>query len=247
MLYKAVKEKRVLVPILAAKDLRLSIFRGTRGDFLRLEGTGMERLLFTLAGEAKVDGELLATRDMIYIPPREPVSVSFAREADLYIAETESDLKGKRFVKRFLSAPSLESGTGNYRRTITVMVGVDDPAGRFLAGYTEGEPGCWTSYPPHRHDNKPEIYIFYGVGNGFGVQMLLDEEREEAYIVRDHDVVFIEKGYHPNVATTLAGICYAWIIAAPPGHRDLSVEIHPAFTSVSLPKTHLKITPSARV
>ncbi len=247
MLYKAVKEKGVLVPILAIKDLRLSVFRGMRGDSFRLQGAGMERLLFTLAGEAQVDGEPLATRDMIYIPPGEPVSVSFTREADLYIAEAESDQKGKRFVKRIVSAPSLESGTGNYRRTITVMVGVDDPAGRFLAGYTEGEPGCWTSYPPHRHDSKPEIYIFYGMGNGFGVQMLLDDEREEAYIVRDHDVVFIERGYHPNVATTLAGIRYVWIIAAPPGQRDLSVEIHPAFTSVPLPTTHLKITPSGRV
>jgi 5-deoxy-glucuronate isomerase len=246
LLFKSPRESGRLVRIFAYRDFSLYVFRGGRGDNFKLRGGEEERLLFSLTGEVDLDGEQLGTRDMAYIPPGEGANVSLRAPADVYIASASSSSAARRFVKRFRGASVVESGLDNYRRTITVMIDIDDRAERFLAGYTEGEPGAWTSYPPHRHDNKPEAYIFYGMGKGFGVQLILDEAREAAYIVRDHDVVLIDRGYHPNVGTTLAGIKYAWIIAAPPGERDLSVNIHPEFASVPLPTTHLKIDSSRR-
>ncbi len=87
----------------------------------------------------------------------------------------------------------------------------------------------------------PEAYIFYGINPGFAVQLVLDEEEQQAYVVHDYDTVLIPKGYHPHVNTSLTGSKYAWIISAPPENRHLSVTIHPAFKNVKVGRAHYKV------
>jgi hypothetical protein len=32
---------------------------------------------------------------------------------------------------------------------------------------------------PHKHDDKPEVFIYYGMNNGYGLQMLVTDRKEE--------------------------------------------------------------------
>lgn len=202
---------------------------------------GHERLVTSLTSPLIVDGRPLGERDMAVIPPGEGASIHIPEGSAVYIAESPSPGGFRGFVKRFSESEVYEVGGPGYRRRVYVTVGEKDPAGSIIAGYVEGERGEWTSYPPHRHDEKPEAYVFFGMGEGFGIQVLMDEEGEEAYVVRDYDVVLIPRGYHPNVCTSLSGCRYLWIISAPPGKRDLGVSIHPSFRGVALGRSHLRL------
>lgn len=206
-----------------------------------------EALVFALRGSLRIDGNIypkeveLQAFDMAYIPMGMEVRIRVNEWTMAYIAESWADKQYQFYVKRRSQVTPIKSGLPPYERAVYTMIGEGDPANSFLAGYTEGTVGNWTSYPPHRHDGKPEAYIFYGIGPGFAIQAVLSEDSEEAYVVHDYDVVLITKGYHPNVASTINSIKYAWVIAAPRGQRTLAVEVHPAFKNLPMGQTHLTV------
>ncbi len=75
----------------------------------------------------------------------------------VYIASAAASADKEMFVRRFSEGKRLTVGFPPYKRDVITMIGEEDPpVCSFLAGYDEGEPGNWTSYPPHRHDGKPE-------------------------------------------------------------------------------------------
>ena len=132
-------------------------------------------------------------------------------------------------VRRAPEAPSRLVGGAGYRRRVHTLLGVDDPSTSLMAGFTEGFPGEWTSFPPHKHDDKVEVYVYYGMGGGFGVQVVEDEGGADAYVVRDGDAVVILRGYHPNVASPGCGIGYVWILCQVAGGKSMGVEVKPGF------------------
>jgi len=242
MLFRDLQIYNRLWNIFSYQWFSLYNYKASEASAFRLEARGdVERLVVLLKGEARVNGSTLGERDMAYIPVGQEGYVEAAKGSIIYIAESRASNRHPFYVKRFSESYWYDVGAGSYRRRVYVTIGEGDPGDSFIAGYVEGEAGAWTSYPPHRHDEKPEAYVFFGMGKGFGVQILMDEEREVAYVVRDYDVVLIPRGYHPNVCTSLAGCKYLWIIAAPIGKRDLSVSIHPAFRDVDMGRSHLKI------
>ena len=202
---------------------------------------GKERLVFSLSGDISVNEMSLAEKDMMYLPLGEPAKIKTGGSSVVFVAETTGTQKYKAYVKKYADAQKMKIGQPTFRRTVIQSITEADPANRFIAGYVEDSIGEWSSYPPHKHDDKPEAYIFYGLNPGFGVQLILDGENDRAYVVHDYDAVLIPKGYHPHVNTSLRGGSYAWVISAPPTSRNLGVEIHPAFKEVNLGKSHLSI------
>ena len=87
--------------------------------------------------------------------------------------------------------------------------------GSLLVSELYADAGCWSGYPPHKHDtdrgsletDHEELYHFrYDPGTGFGVQVCYDAgENSECFLVRDGDTMLIDRGYHPTVTS--------------PGHR----------------------------
>jgi 5-deoxy-glucuronate isomerase len=215
----------------------------TRGGLdLNLAGvSNVERLIFSLKGEVSVNGTGLAEKDMMYLPLGDDARIRSSEVAVIFIAETVGTKKYNSYVKKYADAQKMKVGQPTFRRSVVQSITEGDPANRFIAGYVEDSIGEWSSYPPHKHDDKPEAYIFYGLNPGFGVQLILDGDDERAYVVHDYDSVLIPKGYHPHVNTSLRGGSYAWVISAPSNSRNLSVEIHPAFKEVNLGKSHLSI------
>lgn len=208
-----------------------------------------EVLLVVMKGRGKVglksskDLVELREKDIFYIPKDTGFFFFLAKGSDsneLIVASAPATRRHEPFLRRFAETTPIESGTAPYRRRIYNMVREADKVDRFLGGFVEGDPGNWTSFPPHRHDDKPEAYVYYGMGAKFGVQMVITDEEDASYLVREGDAVFFEKGYHPNVAAPGTGMNFLWVISAPPDGRNLSVEFHPAFEGMQSGATHLK-------
>jgi 5-deoxy-glucuronate isomerase len=113
-------------------------------------------------------------------------------------------------------------GEGNWQRNVRTMLGPEHTASRLLVGETINPPGCWSSYPPHKHDTHDppeevrleEVYLFrLRPETGFGVQILYEPGAERSFLVRDGDVALIPSGYHPVVAAPGYELYYLWVMA----------------------------------
>lgn len=113
---------------------------------------------------------------------------------------------------------------------------------RIVLGETYGEPGNWSSFPPHKHDRLvpgeetelAEIYHFrIQPEEAFAVQLIYTEEREidEAFLIRDRDSVNIPKGYHPVVAPPSVKVYYLWFLGGEKG-RELTPYDDPTFKAL---------------
>lgn len=83
-------------------------------------------------------------------------------------------------------------------------------AGRLLVSELYGDDGCWSGYPPHKHDTErppeetdfEEIYHYrFRPENGFGAQFCYDGDGGEPQVVmtRHGDTFVVDRGYHPTV------------------------------------------------
>jgi 5-deoxy-glucuronate isomerase len=83
-------------------------------------------------------------------------------------------------------------------------------AGRLLVSELYGDAGCWSGYPPHKHDTErapeetdfEEIYHYrYRPETGFGAQFCYDGNGGDPSVAmtRHGDTYLIDSGYHPTV------------------------------------------------
>ncbi|WP_366654671.1 5-deoxy-glucuronate isomerase [Fodinicurvata sp. EGI_FJ10296] len=86
--------------------------------------------------------------------------------------------------------------------------------------------GCWSSYPPHKHDTDDvpnESYleeIYYhrlDPSQGFAFQRVYTDsgDLDETMTVHDGDVTMVPKGYHPCGAPHGYALCYLNVMAGP--------------------------------
>ena len=85
-------------------------------------------------------------------------------------------------------------------------------AGNLLVSELYGDPGCWSGYPPHKHDTErppdetdfEEIYHYrYRPETGFGAQFRYETDGggtvPEVVMTRHGDTFLIDRGYHPTL------------------------------------------------
>ena len=231
--------------ICSIPDLRVRRYRmrSTR-EITGLDAGPTESLIVVLNGRADItiagrdDTISLGEKDTCYLPRETSFSVRTGVPTELIWAQAPAEKSYPAYVRRFSEMNVVEAGMAPYSRRVIPTIREQDQANRFLAGFVEGEQGNWTSFPPHKHDGKPEVYIYYGMGKRFGVQVIGGAD-EKAFVVRDGDAVAFERGYHPNVATPGVGMSFLWIISADPRARDMSVDFHPDYKDLPVGKTHL--------
>jgi 5-deoxy-glucuronate isomerase len=103
-----------------------------------------------------------------------------------------------------------QRGDGAFARTVRTYLS-DGP---LIAGETINPPGGWSSYPPHRHDDHEEAYLYrFAPSHGFGMAAVYDGDDREATVVHDGDVTRIRRGYHPVVAAPGYAMAYTWALA----------------------------------
>src|SRR6266513_4487876 len=187
--------------------------------------------LILLSGEGVVavgkERFKLGRFDSIYIPRESQVSLQTESHMDL--AEFSSDVANKYplQVVRYSDVekdPELNFNTGGpgSRRHLNMLLAQNIQAGRLVAGFTDSEPGNWTSWPPHEHANMlEEIYVFFNMPEpAFGIQLVYNntEYPELVTVVRDGDAVLMPSGFHPNVSVPGHRISFLWAMAA---HREV--------------------------
>lgn len=201
--------------------------------------------LICLSGEAEitVDGDKaqLGKHDSIYIP--RDCSIQISTKAGVDLAEFSADVDHRYPMQVVRAAdiandPGLEfsTGTAGCKRHIHMLLAKNVEAGRLVIGFTQAEPGNWTSWPPHEHaELLEELYVYFDMpAPSFGIQLVYNnaEEPELVTVVRDGDVVLMPSGYHPNVSVPGHSICFLWAMAA---HREVDdrlfgvVTVQPGF------------------
>ena len=206
----------------AAVPIPLTFRRYVAGQRFQIGSPRMEQVLVLLSGELQASGPLTATLSRrsvfedapaaIYVGRGQKVTLVGKKAGELVIVECAATKPGPACLVK--TASQEERGKEGFRRTVYNLVDENFPAERLLVGETLNLPGNWSSYPPHKHDRRTvnearlqEVYFFkVQPESGFGLMRLYDYEKlNETFAVRNNDVVWIPKGYHP--------------VSAPPGHR----------------------------
>ena len=164
---------------------------------------------------------------VVYIPPRCDFQVRAAEkfQAGLFFAPATRQAE-PRLVEGS-SVVTRQVGEGCFQRTVHTAIGEELPAERVLAGETMNAPGCWSSFPPHKHDRwdapreapLEEVYYFQiQPANGFGFIWTYTAEGDpdgfnNVFVVENGDTVLLPKGYHPVVAAPGCRLHYTWVLA----------------------------------
>lgn len=105
---------------------------------------------------------------------------------------------------------SSEKLEGKDVRTIRNIVDMGtEPNANIVIGEVISGAGCWSSYPPHSHE-QPELYYYkFNHPSGFGISVV----DESATIVRENDVTIIPGNLiHPQSSAPGYQMYYIWVI-----------------------------------
>jgi 5-deoxy-glucuronate isomerase len=142
------------------------------------------------------------------------------QRALIAIAQAPSSGRLDAFTKPITVAPSsieIETrGAGNCTRQVNPIMPPGFPADRLLISETFTPAGNWSGWPPHRHDidDPPrevvleETYFFqFRRPDGWGIQRVYGRDgasqggTDLLAEVRHGDLVIVDRGYHPFIAT----------------------------------------------
>ena len=160
----------------------------------------------------------------LYLPPQFKGRIEAVTAAELAVCQSLADSGAAPTVITPDDVRTKTVGAHNWQRTVHDIVDQRLPAGRLLVGETINKPGCWSSYPPHRHDedrlplevNLEEVYFFrVDPPQGFGFQRIYTDDRsmDESYAVENNDTVILPRGYHPVAAAPGYQVYYLWLMA----------------------------------
>jgi 5-deoxy-glucuronate isomerase len=233
-----------VVPAGVLRFLEFAILDMQQGDTYETATGGRECVLDAFSGAACVTVESAAGEQafpnvggredvfsappsVLYLPARSTfrVRASSRFRAGLFFAPA-----ARAFAPTLVAADSViakQVGQGSFMRTVYTAISDSFAAEHLLAGETLNAPGCWSSFPPHKHDrsNPPsetpleEIYYFQirpTTGFGFIWTYTASEDTDgfnNVFVVENGDTVLLPKGYHPVVAAPGCQLHYTWVLA----------------------------------
>jgi 5-deoxy-glucuronate isomerase len=162
--------------------------------------------------------------DSVYGGARHPIRLRARSMAEVAIAGGRTDQVFAPFRVRPEEVLCVEIGSSDTKskRRLCHLLGQNGAgrAGNLLVSELYAEEGCWSGYPPHKHDsdevdsrdgqddrtvetNHEELYHFrYRPETGFGAQFLYQEGDEPLVeMVRHGDSFAVPRGYHPTVTS----------------------------------------------
>lgn len=191
-----------------------------------LEGTIQHKT--TLSDHTNRKGNL-SLRDILFLPPESRVILSGTGVAMRFQAPSELGASFAHIRFHEIDKDPLKHKTygntlqGTFRH-VWHAVNDDFPCSRLMLGFCQGNPAGWTAWPPHEHGReREEIYVYFGMGKGFGIQLVYETLSQPgiSMVVQEGDVVSIPEGYHPNAGSPLSGIQYVYCMTAKePGKRE---------------------------
>lgn len=113
----------------------------------------------------------------------------------------------KDITEIILDTPKLE---GKDKRKIRNIVDMGtEPDANIIIGEVISDAGCWSSYPPHFHE-QPELYFYkFNHQKGFGISVVGDN----AKVVTNDDITIIPGNLpHPQSSAPGYKMYYVWVI-----------------------------------
>jgi 5-deoxy-glucuronate isomerase len=211
-------------PCRVTSVFRLNLPAGESHTFLDPD-LELSAVVITGALELTVEGAVhrLGRLDSFYLPGGLAASVRATADLVLYVGGGPWEGEGRFFVRRFdldlpLGAIHQVHGTAPYRRTVFMTLDQDTPASRLITGVTIGDPGGWTSWPPHQHERDlEEAYVYFDIpAPQFALHLSYREpgKLEAIHPVSSGSAVLVPRGYHPTVAMPGVRSSYFWVMAA---------------------------------
>jgi 5-deoxy-glucuronate isomerase len=203
---------------------------------------GLEAVVLPLSGSCRVEvgsrrfdlqgrsGVFERVSDFVYLPAGSEAVVSTAGGGAFAVPSARTD-GDRRLDPAYVPAEAVGvevRGGGVATRQINNFLSAEAfEAERLIAVEVLTPDGNWSSFPPHKHDERrddevplEEIYYFRigGGGHGFGLHRTYttDGEIDRTVTVRDGDVFLIPRGFHgPCVAAPGYPMYYLNVMAGP--------------------------------
>ena len=165
----------------------------------------------------------LGRLDAFYLPSGEQITIRAEADCSVYIGGSICEKKGRFFTRKYdLSLPLGDihqvHGKPPYRREVIMTLAQQDAGSRLICGITVGDPGKWTSWPPHQHTSDlEEVYCYFGMEHpqhAFHYSSRKSGTFEYVHPVSGGDCVIIPEGYHPTCGMPGVSSSYFWVMAA---------------------------------
>jgi 5-deoxy-glucuronate isomerase len=206
------------------KEFGMNILSGTINISIHIENNAD----FSFSDVGSRPNPFSGEPTMLYIPSNSKYEIKVLKspfEAAVYSTPSTIICDPKMIMPSEVN--STRTGQLNWTRFVKLGIGVNVNAQRLIIGETLCPSGNWTSYPPHKHDElflpfeKPseEIYSFhFDNPGGFAFIRLYTradavDPFDEAYTMKDKDIITIKRGYHPIAVAPGYKCCYLFCLA----------------------------------
>jgi len=198
-----------------------------RGNSYILQKEELELNAVVIYGKIEVEfqskKELLEKFDSFYLPGKSSAKLTALEDCAVFIGGSICEGKGRFFTRKYdLSIPLGEihqiHGKPPYEREVFMTLAQEDRGSRLICGITHGQPGMWTSWPPHQHTKDlEEVYCYFDIPapkKAFHFASRKEGEFEFVHPVSSGDCVVVPEGYHPTCGMPGVKSCYFWVMAA---------------------------------
>ena len=220
------------------KDLEFGIIELNAGQKLSFDTRDRETAFVMLWGTASfaiggVDYGRLGVRTNVFASQKAEcfyagrgsvVEIESVFSSKIAVCATPIDVDTQPQAIRQADVRVARLGVKPWERDTSFIVDGNTNAKKLTIGEAYVTPGNWAGFPPHKHDtdNMPaecvaeEIYYFlFDPQQGFGVQCLYtaDGSIDEAYRVKNDELVEFPYGYHTTVGAPGYNIYFLWLMA----------------------------------
>lgn len=160
----------------------------------------------------------------VYMPRRKTLTITGCEHVKIAVCSTKIDEDTEPEIVGPDRVRSVTLGVKPWERDTHFIIDGTTNARRLTIGEAFVTPGNWAGFPPHKHDvdNMPqegileEIYYFlFQPEQGFAIQCAYtkDGEFDEAYRVKQDELVEFPRGYHTTVGAPGYNTYFLWLMA----------------------------------
>lgn len=150
----------------------------------------------------------------LHVPKGVDVTVTALKDSEVLVQKTdnENSFEAKLYTPEDCGSTIAGEGVwnGTAERIIRTIFDYNSaPYSNLVIGEVISYPGCWSSYPPHHHD-QPEVYYYrFDKPHGFGCAMV----GPEAYRVEHNSYITIPGELdHPQATAPGYAMYFCWMI-----------------------------------
>ena len=162
--------------------------------------------------------------ECFYMPREQALTIVAEDRLKIAVCATPIEEKTEPQVLRADRVPLKRLGRPPFERETSFLIDGTTNAKILTVGESYTTEGNWAGFPPHKHDEDKmpaecvaeEIYYFlFEPEQGFAVQCLYtaDGEIEEAYRVKNDELVEFPRGYHTTVSAPGYKTYFLWLMA----------------------------------